>query len=68
LFGTDLTILLADTRYGVCNVNLQKTFQKNTRQFGKNNPYTSAEEGNLGKKVNWDFVAYFKRRFTAGDR
>ena len=59
LLCTDLTLLLGDTRYGECNVNLHKTFQKNTRQFGKNDPYTSAEEGNLGKKVNWNLVTYF---------
>jgi hypothetical protein len=67
LLSTDSTLLLADTRHGVCNVNLDKTFQKNTRQFGKNDPYTSAEERNIGKKVNCDVVTYFKKGFTAGD-
>jgi hypothetical protein len=35
LLSTDLTLLLADTRYGVYNVNWHKTFPKNTTQFGK---------------------------------
>jgi hypothetical protein len=44
-------------------------FQKNMIEFGKKNyPYTSGEERNLGKKVDWDLVTYFKKRFTAGDR
>jgi hypothetical protein len=68
LLGTDSTLLLADTRYGVCNVNWHETFEKNTRRFGKNDPYTFAEEGNRGKKVNCGLVTYFKKSFTAGDQ
>ena len=28
LLSTELTLLLADTRYGVCNVNLHNMFKK----------------------------------------
>lgn len=67
LLGTELTLLLADTRYGVCNVNLHKAFKKTRDILGKNNPYTSEEERVLGKRINWDMDTHCKKRFTAGD-